>query len=279
MSLFITSLNSGSNGNCYYIGNGTEAVFIDAGLSCREIEKRMARLGLDMQSVKAVFVSHEHSDHIFGIEVLARKHRLPIYGTDNTMKGAALKLDKERLFSFEAHQPICIGSLTVTAFPKYHDAEDPHSFIVEQNDIKIGIFTDIGHCCHQVVQYFKQCHAAFLEANYDEDMLHNGRYPIYLKNRIRGGKGHLSNAQALQLFVDHRPAFMSHLLLSHLSRDNNDPVLVERLFTEAAAGTQIIVASRYVETAIYHIDGKGEFGPAKQIAVVPKKKIEQLSLF
>lgn len=277
MSLFITSLNSGSNGNCYYIGNGREAVFIDAGLSCREIEKRMKRLELDMHAVKAIFVSHEHSDHIFGIETLAKKYQLPVYGTGATMEEAALNLDTTRLYSFEAHKPVQIGSLAVTAFPKHHDANDPHSFIVEQDGVKIGIFTDIGHACDQVIDHFKKCHAAFLEANYDEDMLHNGRYPIYLKNRIRGGKGHLSNAQALQLFIDHRPSFMSHLLLAHLSRDNNDPSLVEKLFTEAAGGTKIVVASRFVETAVYQVDGGGSFGPTRQTIV--KRKLVQLKLF
>jgi phosphoribosyl 1,2-cyclic phosphodiesterase len=268
MSLFITSLNSGSNGNCYYIGNGREAVFIDAGLSCREIEKRMKRLELDIQSVKAIFVSHEHSDHIFGIEVLAKKYRLPVYGTPGTIEGARLSAAKTNLLSMDAHQSVQVGSLTITGFPKHHDANDPHSFVVEQDNIKIGIFTDIGHACDEVIKKFKQCHAAFLEANYDETMLQNGRYPIYLKNRIRGGKGHLSNTQALRLFVDHRPAFMSHLLLAHLSRDNNDPTLVEQLFTKVARKTQIVVASRYVETALYEITGKTGF-------TVPQKVVKQ----
>lgn len=289
MALFVTSLNSGSNGNCYYVGNGREAVFIDVGLSCRELEKRMKRLELDMHTVKAIFVSHEHSDHIFGIQVLAKKYRIPVYGTPGTMEESRLAIDKERLFYFTAHQPVRIGSLSITAFPKHHDASDPHSFVVEQNGINVGIFTDIGHACPQVVQHFKRCHAAILEANYDDAMLDNGRYPIYLKNRIRGDKGHLSNTQALELFMQHRPAYMSHLLLGHLSRDNNDPTLVEALFNKAAGHTQIVVASRFVETPIYFIDGN----PVAAVTVAPpvatankvfkprsgKKLHQQLKLF
>ncbi|MGN7820822.1 MBL fold metallo-hydrolase [Chitinophaga varians] len=251
MSLFITSLNSGSNGNCYYIGNGQEAVLIDAGISCRETEKRMTRLGLSMTKVKAIFISHEHTDHIKGVTVLAKKHQLPVYITQSTLAGGNLAL--QRVMSFAAYQPVQIGGLTVTAFPKYHDAVEPHSFMVSGNQVNIGIFTDIGAPCDHVLNHFRQCHAAFLEANYDEQMLEQGRYPYYLKNRIRGGHGHLSNRQALEIFTQHRPSFMTHLLLSHLSQDNNNPVLVKEMFDQHANGTQIIVASRHVETAVFQI--------------------------
>ncbi|MEC5145536.1 MBL fold metallo-hydrolase [Chitinophaga sp. 212800010-3] len=253
MSLFITSLNSGSNGNCYYIGNEEEAVLIDAGISCRETEKRMARLGLTMNKVKAIFISHEHIDHIRGVAVLVRKYRLPVYITNSTMVHGGLNLDEQFVRSFSAYDPIQVGGLAVTAFPKHHDASEPHSFVVAGNEVTIGIFTDIGAPCEHLIRHFQQCHAAFLEANYDEDMLEKGRYPYYLKNRIRGGKGHLSNRQALEVFTTHRPPFMSHLLLSHLSRDNNNPELVKALFDQHAAGTNIVVASRYAETAVYRI--------------------------
>src|SRR4051812_22935252 len=144
MSLIITSLNSGSNGNCYYIGNENEAVFVDVGLSCREIEKRMARLGLDMKKVSAIFISHEHSDHIFGVQVLSKKYNLPVYITPATLKSSGLQLVAELVKNFHAHQPVSVGALTVTAFPKHHDASDPHSFIVSSSNTQVGIFTDIG---------------------------------------------------------------------------------------------------------------------------------------
>jgi phosphoribosyl 1,2-cyclic phosphodiesterase len=117
----------------------------------------------------------------------------------------------------------------------------------------VGVFTDIGAPCEHLIRQFGECHAAFLEANYDEQMLEQGRYPYYLKNRVRGGKGHLSNKQALELFTTHRSPFMSHLVLSHLSENNNCPKLVRELFTQHANGTEIVVASRYEETAVYHI--------------------------
>ena len=214
MSLFIASLNSGSNGNCYYIGNEREAVLIDAGISCRETEKRMIRLGLSMQKVKAIFVSHEHSDHISGIPVLAKKYRLPVYITPNTYRGTGFSIDEKQVQNFKAFEAVQVGTLSVTAFPKWHDAADPHSFIVSSMGVTAGVFTDIGEPCKNVISYFSQCHAIFLESNYDETMLANSRYPVYLRNRISGKHGHLSNDQALQLFLTHRPPFMTHVFLS-----------------------------------------------------------------
>ena len=253
MSLSITSLNSGSNGNCYYIGNSTEAVLIDAGISCREIEKRMKRLGLHIEKIKAVFVSHEHTDHISGVPMFIKKYKVPVYITTPTLRHGKLKLEKKLIRPFKAHESIIIGELAITAFPKFHDATDPYSFIIDCKNIRVGVFTDIGTPCKQLIKHFKKCHAAFLEANYDEQMLEEGSYPYFLKNRIRGGLGHLSNKQALECFITNRPAFMSHLFLSHLSKNNNNPQLVEKLFNGHAAGVKIIVASRYEETAVYNI--------------------------
>jgi phosphoribosyl 1,2-cyclic phosphodiesterase len=251
--LFITSLNSGSNGNCYYVGNNTEAVLIDAGISCREIEKRMMRLGLSMKKVKALFISHEHSDHIKGVCTLAKKYRLPVYITPGTLNNCRFTLDAALVRNLESHSTVQVGSLLVKTFPKIHDACEPHSFMVSCGDTRVGIFTDLGAVCEQLTSHFKQCHAAFLEANYDEDMLNNGSYPYFLKRRISGGSGHLSNRQALELFTGHKPAYMSHLLLAHLSRDNNRVELVKELFELHADGTQIVVASRYEETGVYLI--------------------------
>jgi phosphoribosyl 1,2-cyclic phosphodiesterase len=258
MSLFVTSLNSGSNGNCYYIGNEHEAILVDVGISCRETETRMARLGLSMRKVRAIFVSHEHSDHIKGITVLAKKYKLPVYITPLTLMHGGLMLDETLVSTFIAESPVRIGSLLITAFSKFHDAAHPHSFTIACGNVKVGVFTDIGAVCENLVAHFQQCHAAFLEANYDEELLENGRYPFHLKRRIRGGKGHLSNKQALALFVDYKPTFMTHLFLAHLSKDNNDPELVYNLFNTHSCGTEIIVASRYRETEVYYIGGRGE---------------------
>jgi len=278
MSLFITSLNSGSNGNCYYIGNGKEAVLVDAGISCKEIEKRMARLDLQLSTVKAIFVSHEHSDHISGIRVFSRKHGVPVYVTATTLRSAGFLTEKTLLRSFSANSPVEIGTLSVIAFTKFHDASDPHSFIVLGNGVVIGVFTDIGNCCKEVVRHFQQCHAVFLESNYCEDMLMNGNYPVYLKKRISADNGHLSNAQALELFTRNRGPQLSHLILSHLSKNNNDPQLVDRLFNQKAGSTKIVVASRYQETPVFHIEATNGETVRYSSNYAPHTEI-QLSLF
>ncbi|MDQ3047431.1 MAG: MBL fold metallo-hydrolase [Bacteroidota bacterium] len=277
MSLFICSINSGSNGNCYYVGNGEEAVLIDVGISCREIEKRMLRAGLSMQSLKAIFISHEHSDHIRGVVVLARKYKLPVYITAATLKNSPISLEPELVRSFISNEPVSIGALSITPFLKYHDAIDPYSFVVSGNGIHIGVFTDLGIVCDQLIHHFKQCDAVFLEANYDEEMLENGRYPFYLKKRIRGGKGHLSNRQALELVLKYRTGKLKHLLLSHLSKENNSPELVQELFEKNSGKVKITVASRSEESPVFEI---------KQGLVVPQRKLSspgkvtaQMSLF
>lgn len=276
MSLYISSLNSGSNGNCYYIGNDEDAVLVDAGISCRETERRMAKMELCMKKVKAIFISHEHIDHVRGLAGLASKYSLPVYVTDNT-KAGCYHLNASAAVSFSAYEPVSIGSLSVTAFPKFHDAADPHSFIVEGNGVTIGVFTDIGKPCDHLRAHFQKCDAAFLEANYDDEMLENGRYPYFLKNRIRGGNGHLSNKQALEIFIQHRSASLSHLLLSHLSKDNNSPELVKELFQKNAAGTEIIVASRYEASGVYFVQ-RNELA-AQQAKVIRPAKLMQASLF
>jgi phosphoribosyl 1,2-cyclic phosphodiesterase len=274
MSLFIASLNSGSSGNCYYVGNEIEAVLVDAGISCREIEKRMGNLDLQIEKVKAVFISHEHTDHIRGIDRLARKYNLPVYITPATQSNTRIAFKRLQVLSFKADETITIGSLNIIPFIKKHDAADPYSFVIEFNGIRVGVITDIGIACKDVIRYFKQCHACFLESNYDEEMLETGSYPQRLKNRIRGGHGHLSNRQALELFLSHRPPYMSHLFLSHLSQNNNHPDIVEKLFLQHAQQTSIMVASRHKETDVYRIDGDVSSSNSFKV-----KKAFQMELF
>ena len=272
MSIYFSSLNSGSNGNCYYIGNKNEALLIDAGISCRETEKRLARLGLGFEKIKAIFISHEHSDHISGLETIANKHRIRVYITEATHRNTQLNISPELLRNFTVSEPIFIGGLQVNAFKKQHDAIDPHSFTVKFNNAVVGVFTDIGISCHEVIKQFKTCHAAFLESNYDEQMLESGNYPSHLKTRIKGPTGHLSNKQALDLFTKHKSAHMSHILLAHLSKDNNNSDLVKTLFTKHAKKTMVSVASRFQETPLFSIDLKKQMMSSMELN-------SQLSLF
>jgi phosphoribosyl 1,2-cyclic phosphodiesterase len=228
---------------------------------------------LSLQKVKAVFISHEHSDHIRGLAVLSKKYRIPVYITAPTYRNGKLHLDSGLMRTFSSNEVVVIGGLAINAFPKLHDACDPYSFMIVNEGVRVGVFTDIGEPCEQLIRHFRQCHAAFLESNYDEEMLENGGYPYYLKKRIRGGLGHLSNKQALELFLAHKPSYMSHLLLSHLSKNNNCPNLVQQLFNGHAGSVQVIVASRYEESAVYNI-----LAPDPEVMTVqPQPKPQQLS--
>lgn len=272
MPIRIASLNSGSNANCYYVENNHEAILVDAGLSCRETEKRMKQLGLAMQKVKGLFVSHEHADHISGVPGISKKHQLPVYMTEGTFRSSSIPVEEHLLRSFRHAKPVQLGELSVIPFRKSHDASDPHSFIISGHGVNVGVITDIGYACKRVIKYFSQCHAAFLETNYCEDMLEKGSYPYHLKQRIRGDKGHLSNAQALELFMNYRSPELQLLVLSHLSKNNNKPELVEKLFAPHANPTRIVIASRYTASEVFEV---------KAGAVKTKKRgnEQQLSLF
>jgi len=273
MCLSVASLNSGSNGNCYYIESANDAILIDAGISCREIEKRMKRLGLLPQKIKAVFITHEHADHIFGLISFLKKFPVPVYTTHKTsleVTGLPLQL----VNTINTNEIITVGELSVTAFSTLHDAADSCGFVINCNNITAGVFTDIGYACENVIHYFRQCHAVFLEANYDTVMLQRGRYPLMLKKRITGGKGHLSNAQALELFLTHKPSFMTHLFLSHLSHNNNHPSIVEELFNAHADGVKIIVTSRFKETELHTIAAAQQ---EKKTIYLKQTAVKQLS--
>ncbi|MBK6446540.1 MAG: MBL fold metallo-hydrolase [Bacteroidetes bacterium] len=276
MSLQIASLNSGSNGNCYYVGNHNEAILIDAGVSCKETEQRMERLNLSLDKVKAVFISHEHIDHIRGVNQLCKKYSLPVYINPGTFKHSGIRIDKENVYHFNHHEKISFGGLTVVPFNKHHDAQDPVSFIIEHEGIKAGVITDIGQVCKTVIHYFRQCHACILESNYDEQLLQEGGYPMRLKKRISGGRGHISNIQALELFKKHKAGYMNHLLLGHLSKINNRPELVEQLYQSFQDDLTIVIASRDKESNLFEIDHPVR---GKIIPLSLKKESKQLDLF
>ena len=180
--------------------------------------------------------------------------------------------------TIDPSEKISIGTLQIIAFPKFHDAAEPVSFVVTDHQTHIGVFTDLGHGCKELKKHFSYCHAAFLESNYCEDMLTKGRYPEHLKQRIRSKKGHLSNDQALEIFINHRGKQLSHLILSHLSQNNNTMEKVREVFAPKAGIAEIIVASRYKETPVYEIKGNEVTG-TKLAKIFSVQKPKQLTLF
>ena len=232
-----------------------------------------------MGKVKAIFISHEHGDHITGMSGLSKKYHIPVYITNGTFLNSRMPLEEDLICTFKHTVPVTIGGLTITPFKKSHDAADPHSFIISAHGIHVGVITDIGYACKKVIKYFGQCHAAFLEANYCPDMLRNGSYPYHLQKRISGDEGHLSNQQALELFQQYRSPELELLILSHLSKNNNSPETVADLFAPHAAGVNVVVASRYEAGEVFRLEDKEV---AKEVMKMRKKALKnenQLSLF
>lgn len=240
----VCAIASGSNGNCYYIGNEHEAILVDAGINCKQIILRMQQRGLDPSKVQAIFLTHEHADHIRGARVLSKKLNIPVFYTYGTWNKAH-KSSKTPFYRYiQIDEPLTWGAFTIHAFAKNHDAGEPCSYRVEVEGESIGVMTDIGSVCNNVVEHFQQCSVVFLESNYDEQMLVNGSYPWYLKQRILSDVGHLSNTQAFDLVSTHGNGILKTVFLSHLSGENNTPELAVKAFKSLHKQYQFICTSR-----------------------------------
>lgn len=223
------ALASGSSGNCFYVQSGGTSVLIDAGISAKQITQRLSAIGKSPENINGIFVTHEHVDHIRGIDVFARQNNIPVYLTKDTMESASICRDDELLNVIKNDESVKLGEIKISAFPKQHDASDPVSYMIE-GDKKICIATDIGVACENVALHISNCDAIILESNHDVEMLKNGRYPAYLKKRILSEKGHLSNYDAALLVLQHATKKLKHVLLSHISQNNNTPEVALRTF-------------------------------------------------
>jgi len=220
--LSVCMLASGSKGNCIHIAAGDKAILVDAGLSGREIERRMARHDLQPDLLQAIIVSHEHVDHIRGVGVLARRYQLPVYMSSETASAALSSLGRlPHFFHFQAGKPFLLPPFAIHPFNVSHDAVDPVGFTISMNGSRIGIATDLGIATGLVQEHLKGCHILILEANHDIDMLISGPYPWPLKQRIKGRNGHLSNEAAEALLRSVMTDDLRCVILSHLSETNN----------------------------------------------------------
>ena len=243
--LQLCTLYSGSGGNCTYIRAGGDAILIDAGRSLRALTTALATVGGNMASVRAVFVTHEHADHTSALEMLAKKYEIPIHITE----GSAQRLLKSaRYLPCRAvlHTPIysvTVGGMTVASFPTPHDSEMSVGYTVTLADgRKLAYATDIGHVTQEIAANLAGAYAVVLESNHDEDMLRTGPYPAWLKSRIASDRGHLSNA-ACDAFLPQLFAHgTAHVLLAHLSDENNTPARALEAAHAACPGLHIEVA-------------------------------------
>jgi len=240
----ICALASGSNGNSYYIGNENEAILIDAGVYYKRLIERINDAGLDKSKIRAIFISHEHADHIQGIRVSSNKLGAPGIFSQHTFYKSRKKHQPDAFAFFKDGEAYRVGDIEVYPFKKSHDASDPYSFRIVCGGKNIGVFTDIGIVDGALQTEFSKCDAVFLETNYDTEMLWNGSYPAYIKQRIDSEKGHLSNKQALELVQNFASEQLQYIFLSHISDVNNTYELAIETFSVLNGKYQVKLATR-----------------------------------
>lgn len=242
MKLSFISLASGSSGNCYYLGTSTYGILIDAGIGIRTIKKVLKENNIELCQIIAVLITHDHADHIKTVGCLGEKHNIPIYATDAVHRGIERsRYVEETLTSsrriITKETPFSIKDFEITAFEVPHDSSDNVGYHIAFGEHRFTIATDVGHITETVASYLRKANHLILEANYDEEMLHFGTYPAFLKERVASPTGHLSNREAAEYIASNFHEGLKNVWLCHLSKDNNHPELAVktmdiRLFQE-----------------------------------------------
>lgn len=249
------SLQSGSNGNCIYVETGGMRLLFDAGISGVTAEQRLAAHGRNIKDVDAVIISHDHSDHAKFAGVYNRKYGIPLHITPKTLEAADSRcrlgsLRKVKLF--KAGETITFGPVSVRTVSTPHDGKDGVIFIIESRGKFLGIMTDLGHVFDRLKSEVASLDAVFMESNYDPEMLASGPYPAFLKKRIVGRGGHISNIESAELLGCGKR--LRWACLSHLSEQNNDPGVALRTHHGVLGGRlKLYAASRYGVTGLFHV--------------------------
>ncbi len=218
-------LSSGSKANSTVVESHGRRILIDCGLSCRQTEARLSALGIDPGSIEGIIVTHEHADHISGIPVFLRKHKIPLFVNDATSAELTKSgmIDQSQIVRFETGEPFEVAGIEISPFSIIHDAVDPVGFILKAGGLKFTHVTDLGKVTPLVTEAAKQAHALVLESNHDLDMLFSSEYPWELKQRINSSHGHLSNDSAGELLKEILHSELMHVVLGHLSENCNTP--------------------------------------------------------
>ena len=218
------SLYSGSSGNSLYVENNDTKILIDAGVSGKKIVAALASLNINISDINGILVTHEHLDHTLSLPVLSKRYDIPIYANEKTWSVLPTeKIKHQKVFNL--NEPFLIGNLRIEPFPIPHDAICPCGFNIYSSNQKISIATDIGHITPRILEHLKNSVFLLLEANYEPEMVYSSSYPYHLKKRILGDKGHLSNENAGQLIAELSKYGLKHVMLGHLSKENNFPEL------------------------------------------------------
>ncbi len=244
----LISLQSGSNGNCLYVEADGVRLLFDAGISGIQAQKRLAAHGRDVQGIDALLISHDHADHARNMGVYHRKFQLPVYVTAATYRAAHRYRPGEirDLRHFTAGETLRFGSVTVETVRTPHDGADGVVFVIDDGRHRLGILTDLGHVFDDLPSVLESLDAVLLESNYDPELLINGDYPVWLKQRIQGPGGHLSNLESAELLQAVACRRMRWACLGHLSENNNTPALaIETHRSILADKVPLYVASRY----------------------------------
>jgi phosphoribosyl 1,2-cyclic phosphodiesterase len=243
------SLGSGSRGNATLVEAGTTRIMVDCGFSCRETERRLARLDRTPSDLTALLVTHEHGDHVRGIAVLARKYRLPVWLTRGTHQ-LLRDVDMPVVHYVDTHAHFAIDDLQVRPFTVPHDAREPCQFTFTDGRHRIGLLTDTGRLTPHIIDCLDGCDALLLECNHDPELLAGGPYPAALKQRVGGLLGHLSNAQAAALLERLDTTRLQHLVAAHLSDTNNRPAFAQTALAAALECTSDWIGVADQETGL-----------------------------
>ena len=247
MSLSFCSFSSGSSGNCYLVKTDSTAVLIDAGISAKRILYELERTDTPHEKVKALFLTHEHHDHVTGARVLLKRLKgSKVYASAGTLEGTKKRdsdkrlsfendIDESRLIKIDPNEAVTIGDMTVRTFRTLHDAEDPYGYILSSAGRSVALLTDTGAMTEEMLEHIAGADVLVLEANHDTDLLRAGSYPHYLKRRILSDFGHLSNKQAAEALLKLCNSFNKKriVLLAHLSGENNTPAIAEKAILTA----------------------------------------------
>lgn len=233
------SFGSGSSGNCYYICTENGGIMIDVGLGLRTIKKYFHEYGISVGDLHDIIITHDHADHIKSVGTLSRKLQIPVYATSLVHTGidhnysVRCKVDKENRKTIEKGRTFELDGMRITPFGVPHDSSDNVGYRIEHDGVVFCLMTDVGHITEEMEQMIQQANYLVIEANYDDLMLEAGPYPRYLKDRIKSGNGHLSNAKCADGIIENYTPALRHVWLCHLSEENNHPELVRKNISQA----------------------------------------------
>jgi phosphoribosyl 1,2-cyclic phosphodiesterase len=254
MGVSVSVLASGSRGNSTIVSSSRTKILVDAGISCRETVKRMRARGDDPRTLSAILITHEHSDHVYGLAVLARKFQVPVFMTGATHQAWARSLRDDagelpqlaRLEIFSAGRSFHVGDMAITPFTIPHDAADPVGLTFRSEGIKIGVATDLGYMPPNVCHELRGCDVLVIESNHDLEMLRVGPYPWSVKQRVGSPTGHLSNEKLAKFLRTEYDGNASYIVLAHLSEQNNHPELARGTAAKALGLRQTLLHNRVV---------------------------------